>query len=150
MKLPVRELRGLGLVALGNKVRRLDDEHFVVTSSSGLGSYEVTWEGSRWACGCADFAERGAPCKHIFGVHWGSLLPFVLMSNSEITWGPSSEVRGARLTYCGRAVYVRDLVDVYKTALARLRTIDEVRLIRPPPPKLTLGGLSDLLDKEKG
>lgn len=135
--LPRRELRGLGIVAQGACVRRVNGFLFAVTSSSGSGSYEVAWNGARWTCDCEDFAATGGPCKHCHAVHWACVLPLLTLANAPVANGPVENGLGPRLAWAGRRVAVRDLVEVYREALRKLREIDGVRRIQPPHPRLT-------------
>ena len=136
-QLPRRELRGLGLMAQGAQVRRVTDALFIVNSSSGLGSYEVAWAGCRWTCQCEDFARTGGPCKHVHALHWGLVLPVVLLGNSAVTAGPDEHEIGPTLIYHGRTAPVGDVVQVYRAALERLKGVEGIRLIKPPPPRMT-------------
>lgn len=63
---------------------RPDNGHWRVPSQSGNGTYavDVMSDGS-WRCGCPDFEERLAPCKHILSVEYtlrreggGQTMPF--------------------------------------------------------------------------
>jgi hypothetical protein len=137
-QLPRRELRGLGLVAQGAQVRRVTDAHFIVNSSSGSGSYEVAWNGCRWTCQCGDFMTTGGPCKHAHALNWSCVLPLVTLANASVAGGIVGEDHDPRLAWAGRSVPVHDLVEIYRAALLKLREIDGVRRIRPPPPRLTV------------
>ncbi|MEM0057166.1 MAG: SWIM zinc finger family protein, partial [Candidatus Geothermarchaeota archaeon] len=71
MKLSLRELRGLGIVALGGQIKRVDENAFLVKSRSNPSAYHrVEWRGNGWVCDCADYAKRNKPCKHIYAVNF--------------------------------------------------------------------------------
>ncbi|MDW8024237.1 MAG: IS6 family transposase [Nitrososphaerota archaeon] len=84
MKLNLRELRGLGIVALGGQIKKLNDTTFLVKSQSNNGaSYTVEWKEDKWICNCQDYAKRGKHCKHIYAVNFLLDLPRIVLSNSE-------------------------------------------------------------------
>jgi transposase len=70
-----REIRGLEMLRDGHRVAESSTPgKFVVGSQSGKGIYHVEGVGIQGAfesCSCPDFAERKAPCKHIWAArHW--------------------------------------------------------------------------------
>lgn len=84
MKLSLRELRGLGIVALGGQIKRVDENAFLVKSRSNPSAYHrVEWRGNGWVCDCADYAKRNKPCKHIYAVNFLLDLPRIVLLNSE-------------------------------------------------------------------
>jgi transposase-like protein len=80
-----RELRGLGIVAQGGQIQRLDDGLFQVKSQCKDGvSYKVRWINDKWECECPDYLKRNKPCKHIFAVNFVLNLPSMILANSEM------------------------------------------------------------------
>jgi hypothetical protein len=74
-RMPGREIRGLEMLRDGHRVAESPTPgKFVVGSQSGKGIYHVEGVGIPDAfesCSCPDFAERNAPCKHIWAArHW--------------------------------------------------------------------------------
>lgn len=67
-----RQQRGMMIAALC-KITQKEDGTFLVPSQSGSGSYSVSLnvpDFDHAACTCADFEERGKPCKHIHAVRF--------------------------------------------------------------------------------
>ncbi|MEM3551955.1 MAG: hypothetical protein QXV01_12805 [Candidatus Bathyarchaeia archaeon] len=61
MKLSLRELRGLSIVALGGQIKKADESTFLVRSQSDPSSHhKVKWNDDGWVCDCADYAKRGS------------------------------------------------------------------------------------------
>ena len=83
IKLSRRELRGLGILAIGGMIKRLGEERFAVKSEETDNWYIVKWEGGNWTCSCIDYAERKKPCKHIYAVNFLLNLPVIMLSNSD-------------------------------------------------------------------
>jgi len=84
VKLSLRELRGLGIVALGGQIKRVGESAFLVKSQSNPSAYHrVEWRGNGWVCDCADYAKRNKPCKHIYAVNFLLDLPRIVLLNSE-------------------------------------------------------------------
>jgi transposase-like protein len=84
LKLSLRELRGLAIVALGGQIKRMDKGVFMVKSQSEMSIYHrVEWRDNKWICNCADYKRRNKPCKHIYAVNFLLDLPRILLSNSE-------------------------------------------------------------------
>lgn len=83
VKLSLRELRGLGIVAVGGQIQRASDTTYIVKSQGGDSSYKVEWIGDKWTCNCQDYLKRGKPCKHIYAVNFLLDLPRIVLLNSE-------------------------------------------------------------------
>lgn len=84
MKLSLRELRGLGILALGGQIKRESENVFLVKSQSNQSTFHrVEWKRDKWICDCRDYIKRGRPCKHIYAVNFLLDLPRVVLSNSE-------------------------------------------------------------------
>ncbi|MEM3698107.1 MAG: IS6 family transposase [Candidatus Bathyarchaeia archaeon] len=84
MKLSLRELRGLSIVALGGQIKKADESTFLVRSQSDPSSHhKVKWNDDGWVCDCADYAKRRKPCKHIYAVNFLLDLPRIVLLNSE-------------------------------------------------------------------
>jgi len=74
LNLSLRELRGLGIVALGGQIEMINDTIFAVKSQSNLGAFHrVEWK---------DEKERQKPCKHVYAVNFLLDLPRIVLSNS--------------------------------------------------------------------
>lgn len=80
MKLSLRELRGLGIVAAGGQIQRISDTKFIVKSQNNDKDYRVEWI-NKWVCNCQDYIKREKPCKHIFAVNFLLNLPMILLLN---------------------------------------------------------------------
>ena len=79
----LRELRGLGIVALGGQIERVSETMFAVKSQSNSGAFHrVEWRDGKWVCDCADYARRQRPCKHVYAVNFLLDLPRIVLSNS--------------------------------------------------------------------
>ena len=78
-----RELRGLGIVARGGMIKRIEDDVYLVRSSDLHGFYKVSWKGGSWNCECKDYIIRHRPCKHVYAILFFSRLPFMLMANFQ-------------------------------------------------------------------
>jgi transposase len=64
-----RLVRAKEIASHPEEIGGLGPELWSVPSQSGLGGYQVFFNGDRWSCGCKDFAARfGEPCKHILSV----------------------------------------------------------------------------------
>ena len=132
-KLVRRELRGLGIVAIGGQIRRISDGLFVVASQSGLENHEIRWRDARWSCDCPDFLKRHSPCKHVAALHWALKLPLMLVANSPVVGGRPAKDDGhtpPALSYEGRAVPVSRVAGHYQSVLAQIGDPNE---IYPPP-----------------
>ena len=82
----LRELRGLGILAAGRQIQRVNESLFLVKSQSAPDrSYEVKWDDPNrgWTCSCMDYMKRGSPCKHVHGVNFLMDLPHIVLSNSD-------------------------------------------------------------------
>ena len=85
LRLSLRELRGLGIVAAGGQIERVDENRFIVRSQSADGAYHnVEWIDGKWICDCPDYLKRKKPCKHIFAVNFLLDLPKIVLANSKI------------------------------------------------------------------
>jgi len=93
MKLSIRELRGLGIVAMGGQIQRISGTTYVVKSQGNDSSYKVEWTGDKWICNCHDYLKRHKPCKHIYAVNFLLDLPRIVLSNSAAF--------DRRCPYCG-------------------------------------------------
>jgi len=83
LRLSLRELRGLGIVAAGGQIERVDENRFIVSSQSVDGAYHnVEWTNGKWICDCPDYLKRKKPCKHIFAVNFLLDLPRMLLANT--------------------------------------------------------------------
>jgi len=78
-----RELRGLGIVAIGGQIQRLSDKLFLVKSQTTDAFHKVEWVGAKWSCDCQDYMKRGKPCKHIYAVNFLLALPLIVLSNTR-------------------------------------------------------------------
>jgi len=78
-----RELRGLGIVAIGGQIQRLSDKLFLVKSQSTDAFHRVEWVSGKWSCDCQDYMKRGKPCKHIYAVNFLLALPLIVLSNTR-------------------------------------------------------------------
>ncbi len=114
MRFSQRELRGLGLVAIGGQIQRLNDKLFLVKSQgTDDASYRVKWINDKWKCDCPDYMKRDKPCKHIYAVNFLLDLPSVVLSNAEIL---------ERICpYCGSKETVMKGFRYNKTGAVRLR-----------------------------
>ncbi len=84
VKFSLRELRGLGILALGGQIMRESDTTFLVKSQSNQSSFHmVVWKDDKWVCDCEDFVKRCKPCKHIYAVNFLLDLPRIVLSNSQ-------------------------------------------------------------------
>ncbi|MEM2989970.1 MAG: DDE-type integrase/transposase/recombinase [Halobacteria archaeon] len=121
MKLNLRELRGLGIVALGGQIKRLSDTTFLVKSQSSTdASYTVEWKEDKWICNCQDYMKRGRSCKHVYAVNFLLNLPTILMMNHEVferkcpyCGSPRTILKGLRNNKSG-AVRIRKCKDCGK------------------------------------
>jgi transposase-like protein len=81
----LRELRGLGIVALGGQIKRESDGIFLVRSQSNSSAYHrVEWRDSEWVCDCLDYLKRKKPCKHIYAVNFLLDLPKIVLANLNV------------------------------------------------------------------
>jgi len=78
-----RELRGLGIVAIGGQIQRLSDKLFLVKSQSTDAFHRVEWVSGKWLCDCQDYMKRSKPCKHIYAVNFLLALPKIVLSNTR-------------------------------------------------------------------
>lgn len=78
-----RELRGLGIVAIGGQIERLSDTLFLVRSQSVDAFHRIEWASGKWSCDCQDYAKRRKPCKHIYAVNFLLVLPQIVLSNTR-------------------------------------------------------------------
>ena len=83
LKFSRRELRGLGILAIGGMIKRLGEEEFAVKSEKTDNWYTVKWEDGKWTCSCMDYAKRKKPCKHIYAVNFLLNLPTIMILNSD-------------------------------------------------------------------
>lgn len=63
-----RETRGLAILALGNQIKRVNEETYRVRSQSNGGWYTVNRFGNEWHCECPDHLMREVTCKHMHAV----------------------------------------------------------------------------------
>jgi len=69
-----RRARGMILLELGIKPKKIDNRTWIVSSQIGNNAYTVTVFQRHWKCTCKDFEIRGVPCKHINAVKiWKNL-----------------------------------------------------------------------------
>jgi hypothetical protein len=69
-----REERGLNIFELG-KVKRLNENEYVVASQSGNGMYHVSKIEGKYVCECLDHKMRnGISCKHIYATIFSATL----------------------------------------------------------------------------
>ena len=78
-----RELRGLGIVAIGGQIERLSDTLFLVKSQSMNSFHRTEWISGKWSCDCQDYMKRSKPCKHIYAVNFLLALPQIVLSNTR-------------------------------------------------------------------
>ena len=78
-----RELRGLGLLARGGMIRRLNRNAYLVRSSDLQNWYNVHWSRRRWLCDCKDHLKRQKSCKHVCAILFLSRLPQIILSNFQ-------------------------------------------------------------------
>ncbi len=84
MRFSQRELRGLGVVAIGGQIQRVSSKLFLVKSQTSIdSSYRVGWTTGKWKCDCPDYVKRVKPCKHIHAVNFLLDLPSMILSNSK-------------------------------------------------------------------
>jgi len=96
MKMSLREMRGLAILAIGGQIKKVNDETFIVNSQSTPRiQRRVKWDGKGWKCDCPDYRKRKKPCKHIYAVNFLLSLPKILISNSEAFY--------RTCPYCGSA-----------------------------------------------
>ena len=108
-----RELRGLGIVAMGGQLQRLSDKLFLVKSQSTDAFYRVEWVSGKWSCDCQDYIKRGKPCKHIYAVNFLLALPLIVLSNTEAL--------ERKCPYCGSNKTIMKGLRYNKTGAIRLR-----------------------------
>jgi transposase-like protein len=83
MKLNQRQLRGLGIVAMGGQIERINDKLFLVRSQRNSGeTYRVSWVDGKWLCNCLD-AKSGQYCKHRTAIDFLKRLPEVILANQK-------------------------------------------------------------------
>lgn len=87
MRLSQRQLRGLGVVAIGGQIERINDISFYVKSQSSDATYMVKWADGKWSCNCKDASEHrsksGSYCKHAQAVDFLKRLPEVILANQK-------------------------------------------------------------------
>lgn len=113
MRFTLRELRGLGIVAMGGQIERFNDRIFLVKSQNSDGFYRVEWGRDKWVCNCPDYTKRKKPCKHIYAVNFLLNLPSILLSNMK-----ASE---KRCPYCGSSRTMPKGFRYNKSGAVRLR-----------------------------
>lgn len=114
MKLNLRELHGLGIVALGGQIKRLSDTVFLVKSqSNGDVSYTVEWKDDKWVCSCQDYAKRSKACKHVYAVNFLLNLPTILIMNHEAF--------ERKCPYCGSSKTILKGLRYNKSGAVRIR-----------------------------
>ena len=143
MRFSRRELRGAGIVYLGQQIRRESNSLFIVNSQSRQGEYRVEWLGprERWACDCEDFSNRSPVkahfiCKHQAAVNWALAAPLVLLANAPVVAGGDDHNRESSIVYLHRPVSVSDLLLAYRSTLSSLEDLRDA-LRCPPRPRLT-------------
>lgn len=82
MRLSRRQLRGLGIVAIGGQIERINDRLFLVKSQSSAAIYRVRWIDGKLTCNCKD-AGDGQYCKHRTAVDFLKRLPEVILANQK-------------------------------------------------------------------
>ena len=90
-----RELRGLAILSMGNTIRMVKEDTYVVNSQTGVGEYRVKKCSRKWYCTCPDFLDRLQDCKHIFAVKFSHKLKSdvesdSIISNNDIEFKPDS------------------------------------------------------------
>jgi hypothetical protein len=65
-----RELRGLEILAKGDQINRIDQDHYRVRSQTNHGFYLVTRKVKEWSYECPDHTNRETVCKHIWSVYF--------------------------------------------------------------------------------
>ena len=113
MKLSLRELRGLGIVATGGQIQRISDTKFIVKSQNDNKDYQVEWINNKWVCNCQDYIKRQKPCKHIFAVNFLLNLPTILLLNYEAF--------ERKCPYCGSSRTILKGFRYNKSGAVRLR-----------------------------
>ncbi|MEM2507395.1 MAG: DDE-type integrase/transposase/recombinase [Nitrososphaeria archaeon] len=113
MRLSLRELRGLGIVAAGGQIQRVTNTKFFVKSQKGDKDYIVEWKSGKWTCDCEDYAKRVKPCKHIFAVNFLLNLPTILLLNYKAF--------ERRCPYCGSSRTILKGFRYNKSGAVRLR-----------------------------
>lgn len=114
MRFSQRELRGLGIVAIGGQIQRLNAKLFLVKSQTANdSSYRVEWVNDKWKCDCPDYVKRKKGCKHIFAVNFLLDLPSTISANAEML--------ERVCPYCGSEKSVSKGFRYNKTGAVRLR-----------------------------
>jgi len=113
MKLSLRELRGLGIVAAGGQIQRISSTKFLVKSQTDDKSYIVRWTNGKWICNCQDYVKRGKPCKHVYAVNFLLNLPSILLLNYEAF--------ERKCPYCGSSRTILKGFRYNKSGAVRLR-----------------------------
>lgn len=108
-----RELRGLGIVAIGGQIQRLSDKLFLVKSQSTDAFHRVEWVSGKWSCDCQDYMKRGKPCKHIYAVNFLLALPLIVLSNTRAL--------ERKCPHCGSKETIMKGFRYNKTGAVRLR-----------------------------
>ncbi|MFZ0700020.1 MAG: transposase [Thermoplasmata archaeon] len=65
---PERLSKGRAIAATPGSIEKIKDGVFSVKAQGGPWAYRVALNGESGRCSCPDFVERGAPCKHVYGV----------------------------------------------------------------------------------
>jgi len=93
-----RQLRGLGILAIGRQIARISDSAFQVKSQSGVEFYCVRLRGADRSCECEDYLNRLKPCKHVYAVEFFLRLPAILEANSGTTFSTPKSLPRPRMT----------------------------------------------------
>jgi transposase len=66
----LKEQKAKIILSRENGIQELDPFRYLVQSQTGIGSYQVQWNGKRWVCNCPDFVKNGhiQPCKHAIAI----------------------------------------------------------------------------------
>ena len=66
----LREQRGQELAQTKDNVKRIDDRHYQVKSTTSNKIYRIVVTSIGWVCSCPDHTHRGVKCKHIYAVEF--------------------------------------------------------------------------------
>jgi hypothetical protein len=104
-----RRQRGLAIAAVTRIVRSKGrEERWLVPSQTGRKTYTVNMVGAEPLCDCADFAERGQPCKHIFAVQFTKAREFGPETVPEVIPGAEATLQLPEQTCAPRPTYKQD------------------------------------------
>ena len=83
-----RQLRGLGILARGGQIVKVNDGVYKVRSQTSSATYSVVNVGNKLTCNCPDYAKKLQPCKHIFAASFFVQLPAIIAANTIGYFGP--------------------------------------------------------------